>query len=387
MPTPSQPARIVLAIGDVGGGHRSAARALTTAIESRYADRVSVHTEDLFAILDPAPSGDSNRYQRRVAGSGPLGSRWHELLWHLENGRLSHGAVRLYLRIRTLNAYRQRLQELAPDVVISLHPHVAQAVAAVQADGVHFRHAVVVTDLVTLPRSWAVPSAEWTVYPTPAARRALERFGLPSDRLLGPLYPLPSRNWGSPAAAAATESVAGLLGEGPLVLFTAGGNGMSSLAPAAIELAERGRQRVLVVCGKDAGTEAALAARWAERPHARALGFVDHLIDLMAAADLVVTKAGPATILELELLERRALLVGNIGPQESGNVAYALENPRFRNYLGPHRGLLPIIDAQLAASLPDFRPRRRIDESETIAEALAGLWAHGPERGASVAIT
>jgi UDP-N-acetylglucosamine:LPS N-acetylglucosamine transferase len=373
MPTSARPVRILLAIGDVGSGHRSAARALTDALVARYGESITVHTEDLFALVDPSPLGDSNRYQRWVADSGPLKARCHAGLWHLENSFPGHHVVGWYLRRTSLAAYRRRIHELQPEVVVSLHPHVAHTVAAVQVRGGAFRHAVVVTDLSTLPRTWVVPSATLTIYPTPAARVALERFGVPSDRLLGPLYPLPARAWQALAGAAPTP--VGLVGEGPLVVFTAGGNGMRMLAPAAIELARSGGYRVLVVCGKDEETRRALAERWVDSQRAQALGFIDNLIELMAAADLVVTKAGPATLLELELLGRRALLVGTIGPQEHGNVAYALENPRFRSYLGNSHGLAAEIDAQLALPLTDFSPRRRADESDTIAEALGVLWS------------
>lgn len=78
--------RILLAIGDVGGGHRSAAAAHTRAVEERYA-AYEVVTEDFFAFVDPSPFGDSNRAQRLFARHAWLKVLVNDPVWHLSNTR------------------------------------------------------------------------------------------------------------------------------------------------------------------------------------------------------------------------------------------------------------------------------------------------------------
>jgi len=373
MPSKPQTPRIVLAIGDVGGGHRSAAVALSAAIRSQQPDTTEVLIENLFDVVDPAPAGDSNRGQRLLARSGATGRLVNNFLWHLENSPAGQVVMDAYLSAVTLRAYRRRLETLAPDVVISLHPHVAKMVGRLVRAGAPFRHAVVVTDLVTLPRAWAVAAAERTTYPAPAARRALERFGVPARRLIGPLFPLAESLWAPNAGPDALHAL-GLRAPIPSVVFTAGGNGIRTLAPAVMALAAAGGCRMVVVCGKDEGLRTDLAAKLGGYENVRVLGFVDNLVALMGAADLVVAKPGPATILELELLGRRTVLVGDIGPQEHGNIDYALENPRFSYHRGSTATLLHTVKTLLAASPPTFTPRRRRDETFAIVDALTPLW-------------
>ena len=45
----------------------------------------------------------------------------------------------------------------------------------------------------------------------------------------------------------------------------------------------------------------------------------------MAAADLVITKAGPGTIAEAAALHRPLLLTGAVGLQEEGNIRFVLD--------------------------------------------------------------
>lgn len=372
----SREIRVVLAIGDVGAGHRSAAVALAAALHERYPEQLSVHIENLFAVVDPSPFGDSNRGQRWVARSGASGALINNGFWYFENTPPGHAVMDLYMRLSLLRAYRRRLAALAPDLIVSLHPYVAQMVGHLVASGAPYRHAVVVTDLATLPRSWAVASAERVIYPTPAARQSLERYGVSPERLVGPLFPLAQALWSPPTGSDPLAEL-GLGNHGAAIVFTAGGNAMSSLAPAAIALAGDAAFRVVVVCGKDERLRLSLAAQLATQPNVRVLGFASNLIDLMAAADVVVTKPGPATILELELLKRRTLLVGDIGPQEHGNIAYALENPYFRHHRGTTASIVAAVAALSQAPTPIFHARRRRDETHTIAATLASLWSGG----------
>ncbi len=57
-----------------------------------------------------------------------------------------------------------------------------------------------------------------------------------------------------------------------------------------------------------------------------ATGFVDNLHEWMAAADVIVTKAGPGTIAEALISGLPILLNGNIPCQEEGNIPYVIDN-------------------------------------------------------------
>lgn len=57
------------------------------------------------------------------------------------------------------------------------------------------------------------------------------------------------------------------------------------------------------------------------------------MLKLMSILDIVIAKPGPATILELQRLNKKVIFTAPIGYQEYGNVDYLLKNPNFR-YVG-----------------------------------------------------
>ena len=82
--------------------------------------------------------------------------------------------------------------------------------------------------------------------------------------------------------------------------------------------------QVMVVTGRNEALRQQLATcDW--RHATRVLGFVNHMPELMAAADLIVTKPGGLTASEALAVGRPLLLVNPIPGQEEANAGFLLE--------------------------------------------------------------
>ena len=121
-----------------------------------------------------------------------------------------------------------------------------------------------------------------------------------------------------------------------------------------------------------------LRAHYRGLHNVRVLGFVPNLPDYFAASDVVVAKPGPSTILELEALAKRTVLTGDLGPQEVGNIRFALRRSLVRSIGRDWRKLPGVIDELLEAPDDPDPPRQRHHEATIIAEHLVGL-LHGGE--------
>ena len=55
-------------------------------------------------------------------------------------------------------------------------------------------------------------------------------------------------------------------------------------------------------------------------------GFVDNMEEWMAACDIIITKAGPGTIVESLIMGLPVLLNGFVPCQEAGNVPFVIDN-------------------------------------------------------------
>jgi 1,2-diacylglycerol 3-beta-galactosyltransferase len=82
---------------------------------------------------------------------------------------------------------------------------------------------------------------------------------------------------------------------------------------------------LLIVAGRNKPLEKSLRETQWNQP-TTIYGFVDFMPRLMAASDMIVTKAGPATIMEACTAGLPLIISGAIPGQEIGNVEYVVKN-------------------------------------------------------------
>ena len=82
--------------------------------------------------------------------------------------------------------------------------------------------------------------------------------------------------------------------------------------------------QLAVVAGRNESLRHKLAATEWETP-THIYGFVRNMPELMGAADLIVTKAGPSSVMEALNAGLPLILSGAIPEQEEGNVRYVVE--------------------------------------------------------------
>jgi 1,2-diacylglycerol 3-beta-galactosyltransferase len=115
-----------------------------------------------------------------------------------------------------------------------------------------------------------------------------------------------------------------------MVLLAGGGEGAGGLAEAVQEITrQRVRAQLVVVAGRNRQLYAQVdqLRRRAHTPtHIVLFGFVRNMPDLMRAADVIVTKAGPGAIGEAVACELPIILTGALPGQEDGNIDFVLQN-------------------------------------------------------------
>src|SRR5690606_11108162 len=112
--------------------------------------------------------------------------------------------------------------------------------------------------------------------------------------------------------------------------------------------------------------------KYLDNKKVKILGYINNMHDYLKIADIVVGKPGPATIIESELFDKKMILTRKIGQQETGNIDYALKNPKFR-YIGESWNKLE----NTIQELLDFNPKqvgelhkREFDECERIVDEI-----------------
>jgi len=108
------------------------------------------------------------------------------------------------------------------------------------------------------------------------------------------------------------------------VLLVGGGDGVGGIGEATLALAASQLPiQIIAVTGRNQQLYQELSARQDTLGvPAKILGFVQNMPDLMHAADVIVTKAGPGTIMEALSCGLPIILSSAIPGQEVGNIAF-----------------------------------------------------------------
>ncbi|MBI5496134.1 MAG: glycosyltransferase [Deltaproteobacteria bacterium] len=336
--TATSPLRLQLLMSDTGGGHRAAAQAIAAEV-GLLDPSADVRVVDIIAEMAP--------FWRAVVGLyGPI-VRTVPWLWGgMFAAFATGGRAPLWHAVNTvaLATVRHRtlryLDRTLPDAVLSTHPLISQACHAARLAwererGRRIPFGIVITDPVTFHPSWIEPGADITFVATPEARDRAVACGAPADtvRLSGqPIHPRFLRDPPSRHQARAALSIPA---DAHAVLLTGGGEGVGALpALARAFLDLPGAPAVLAVAGRNPSGEAALRALGDAGGRLKVWGFCEQMPTLMAASDVVATKAGPGTVFEAWALGVPVVLVDALPGQEAGNVELVRSSGAGRVALG-----------------------------------------------------
>jgi 1,2-diacylglycerol 3-beta-galactosyltransferase len=334
---------VLILMSDTGGGHRSAAEALADAVERLRPGRVNVELLDFIAVCAPFPVNRvAQLYRPVVHYAAPL---WSWLWYACDTPR----RTALFLRILPPligGKLAALLHQRKPDGIVSVHPLANHLVArAIRELEEPIPVITVVTDLVSAHTFWFCSDVALCIVPSQEARERALWAGLPPQKVKVVGLPVGRRfremRWSKEEA----RQVLGLQRDLPAVLLVGGGEGMGQVYEMARAVAGTGLPLQLVaVAGRNEGLRRQLEATSWEVPM-RVYGFVTHMPELMAAADLIVTKAGPGTISEALVMGLPILISDFVPGQEEGNVRYVVEGGA---------GLLADTPQKLAAALEDL---------------------------------
>jgi 1,2-diacylglycerol 3-beta-galactosyltransferase len=286
-------------------------------MEHEYRDLFSAEMVDFFKGFGPGPMRKMPDLYPEMVKAKHL---W-QASFYATNGRAQARVMTASLWPLMRATMRKLVQAHPADLVVSLHPLATTAtLKALGARRPPFF--TVVTDLVTTHALWFDTRADRILLPTEVARQRALSYDMPPEKLEVVGLPVARRYCTPVGNKQALRRRLGWPAELPVVLIVGGGEGMGPLAQTAHAIDASGlRLGTAIVCGRNLKLEAKLRSRTWENP-AFIYGFTREMPDLMRAADVIVTKAGPGTIAEALNANLPIILYAKIAGQEDGNVAF-----------------------------------------------------------------
>ncbi len=315
---------ILILMSDTGGGHRAAAEALIEALEQLAPGRCQAEMVDFIARCTPFPLNRVGRlYRPWVNYAARL---WSWMYYLSDRPRLMKALLKLLIPLLARRKLVALLHRRSPDLVVSVHPlanHLAiQALAPLDR---RIPVITVVTDLVTAHTTWFSPDVDLCIVPSEGAFQYARRAGMPREKLRVVGLPVSTRFLEQRGDKGELRRTLGLDEDRWSVLLVGGGEGMGRLGDIARGITSSGLDlQLMVIAGRNEALRRRLAsARWPVPTHV--YGFVTNMPELMAAADLIVTKAGPGTVTEALTCGLPVILSGFVPGQEEGNVQFVVE--------------------------------------------------------------
>jgi len=291
-------ARVLVLCADIGEGHLTTARALTS--------RLREH-----------PAVDAVELRSDLTVMGPRMGRFMERGFHthLEQGRPSYDlAYRVFFQpeiprragqlalallggrglLRTIAGFRA-------DVVVTEYPVLSAALGELRRLR---RLPIPVCSSISDPAGlhyWAHPGIDLHLLNWPESLIEVERIAGPGKSVV--VRPQLDSRYLEPLDRNAARVQLGLPLDSRLVVVSGGGWGMGDLMGATeVARAMTAPVTVVAVAGRSESTHAALIATFGQDPSVRVLGFTQQMPQLLMAADVLIHTTGGTTALEARVV-------------------------------------------------------------------------------------
>jgi processive 1,2-diacylglycerol beta-glucosyltransferase len=319
--------RILVLSASVGAGHLRAAQAVELALRRLDPD---AHVEN-YDVLEFTNAAFRRLYSAAyfdLVNKAPhvLGY-FYDVLDRPPSPRHKSDRLRRFVEKLNLSRFLRFVREGQWDVIVNTHFLPAELIASLRRHGtIQTPQLTATTDFET-HRMWVNQPCDHYFTATEEGAANLEQWGIPAADISVsgiPVHP----DFSQPKDRAECLARHGLTGDRPVVLQLAGGFGIGPVevlyrrllvvAPAL---------EIVVVAGRNEELKARLEAiEVPERHRAHVLGFTTQMDELMAAADLVMSKPGGLTTSEALARGAAMAVVNPIPGQESRNSDYLLEN-------------------------------------------------------------
>lgn len=311
-------------MSDTGGGHRASAQAIRDAIEFLYPGEFDVLIEDIWTDHTGWPV---NRMPSTYPWLSSSGARLWLLLWQATRWSFLWNGMLKMTDLLAGHKIRRFLDDVQPDIVVSVHPamnHLGVEWVKKTLPGRPFY--TVITDMVTVHPSWVCPDVTGCVVATPPAQEQAIALGMLAEKVTVCGQPVALKFANLEGEKAVLRQKLAMDEERPFILIAGGGEGIGRVYDIARAIARTVPQAQLaIVAGRNKHLKQKLENVAWEIP-TPVYGFVQNMPELMGAADILVTKAGPGTISEAFIAGLPVIISGYIPGQERGNVDYVLDN-------------------------------------------------------------
>ena len=338
--------RILIATVTAGAGHIAAAAALEEAWRALRPDD-AVERLDLIKFFSPLHKTiHADGYVKLVEHAPEI---WGMLFGKTDNPKIARrlNKLRRLFPSNSRKKFARHLKQFKPDVVLCTHfsPFETLGLLKTSEGGVtrhrnliektgtrgtrpseNWKHPFVVSIVTDFEAHalWMDSCVDLYCVAAEETRARLVARGATAGNVVATGIPIAAKFLSKPDPSAVRKQY-GLRDDQPVLLVLGGGFGMGPVAEILAELDKApDRFQTLVVTGRNEELRRKLATQTRRHP-THVLGFSTNMHELMAVADLIITKPGGLTTSEALALGKPLFILNPIPGQEAANSDFLLE--------------------------------------------------------------
>ncbi|HEX7259792.1 MAG TPA: alpha/beta fold hydrolase [Candidatus Saccharimonadia bacterium] len=316
--------KVLIMTASAGGGHVAAAKALEAGFKQVYGSTYAVEVCDVFTdprlkLLLPIDRLAVPAYSNSVK---IFRSYPYKLFFNFSNA--TPGIMNRFFSSVFRDRVRDFLQDVDPDVIISTYPIISYATGRILDEGWPKPVPIIslVTDSGDVHRLWLGGADDAILVSTRDTIQFAVKNGVARDKLYFLGFPVDAAYNNLPSKQAARQKL-GLNTDKLTFVLSGGGLGLSAnLYQLAKLLSQKKLDGQFIFV---AGQNTDLYQRLQDLDYAsptKVFGYVDTMPELVAAADVMVGKAGWITLNEAMIAAKPTIIIDIIKGQEESNAAF-----------------------------------------------------------------
>jgi 1,2-diacylglycerol 3-beta-galactosyltransferase len=310
-----------------GGGHLAPARSVAKYLTEQHGGQIQPILIDGLAEAKP--------FARYVIEDGyrmlQAKAKWYYEFLYATNKFPPIGLFNLVAANIYIKPYiRRMIAQHRPEKIVIFHFFLIMPVYQVLKElGLDIAVTTVVTDPFTAHPLWFQRRAQRYVVFSERLRQHCLRRGIPDGSIAR--FPfIIDEKFAAPLTAPQLAEARSRFGMDPsrkTVLIIGGGDGIPHGERILQNLLRAGIQaNIAIVCGKNQELHRDALELQKQYPQLLVFGFVDFVYELLNVSDIIITKCGASTIMEILMMKKVPVIIDYLWEQELGNMEFVRDN-------------------------------------------------------------
>lgn len=360
--------KILILSANFGDGHKQVANAISEAVHDTLADAEPIII-DIMEWIHPHSYPISQYLYTSGIKKFP---QLYGFFYQKTRVKSSFSITLNSFFLIGMHAMSTIIQEYNPKVVVSTYPLAAGIISKLKKHGQIDIPAVTIITDYTDHSYWIHPFTDQYVVGASQIRDRIISLGVEEFKIKHSGIPVRKR-------FIETQSKELLIEKYQLdphkftILIMGGGEGF--IKPSTFQAMESVNQalQLIIVCGRNVKLKKQLEQGLQDSKHdIRVMGYCEHVQELMAISDIMISKPGGVTISEAMAMELPLLIYNGLPGQEEDNADY-LKQEGLAFLAASEKDLIGIINSVVRDSKPLKKMKQRIKQHQKKPSSLAAL--------------